>query len=237
MSGVISRKVRERLLALGVPKHKHELGTLASLVPAAAGLDVAALAASVIHLAEKGLLSLAAMRAESMEGHDCLFYRDRAELLDLLVPYLRAGIERGERLVWILADGLPEREARRALGAATPAYEAFVRSGGLEIYARDEWYDRPLDKVLEHWLAKERQALAEGFSGLRLTGDGSWVQGPDLLKEGLEYERRAGAVFAGRAITALCTYRTTDVSAARSKQLKSCHQLALEKQGGAWVSV
>ena len=59
--------------------------------------------------------------------HFCHFYETTDDLLDMLVPYFRAGLESREFCVWLIADPLTEADARRALG------HSVTSSGDIEI--------------------------------------------------------------------------------------------------------
>ena len=50
--------------------------------------------------------------------HVALFYERKEDLLELCVPFLKAGLESTEVCVWVIAEPLTERDAWAALGAA-----------------------------------------------------------------------------------------------------------------------
>jgi len=43
--------------------------------------------------------------------HFCQFYQTKEDLLDILVPYFKAGLENNEFCMWITAKPLKEQEA------------------------------------------------------------------------------------------------------------------------------
>jgi hypothetical protein len=48
--------------------------------------------------------------------HLCQFYETKQDLLDVLVPYFKAGLHNNEMCVWVTSAPLEEAEAREALG-------------------------------------------------------------------------------------------------------------------------
>jgi hypothetical protein len=82
-----------------------------------------------------------------------------------MVPYFIAGLRENERCLWITAPPLPAHEASQALRAASDDF--------------DQWYGslgrlKGLD-VIHFWLEEEERALAEGYNGLRITGNASFL--------------------------------------------------------------
>src|SRR5437773_9462913 len=55
--------------------------------------------------------------------HVALFYERKENLLELCVPFLKAGLERTEVCVWVIAEPLTERDAWAALGAAVSPHD------------------------------------------------------------------------------------------------------------------
>ncbi|MCK4786057.1 MAG: MEDS domain-containing protein [Desulfobacteraceae bacterium] len=45
--------------------------------------------------------------------HMCQFYRTKDDLTDILVPYLKVGLENNEFCMWITGELLDEKEIRR----------------------------------------------------------------------------------------------------------------------------
>jgi MEDS: MEthanogen/methylotroph, DcmR Sensory domain len=56
--------------------------------------------------------------------HFCHLYETKEDLLDMLVPYFKAGLENHEFCLWLIAAPLTAGEARRALQHAVPERSA-----------------------------------------------------------------------------------------------------------------
>ena len=115
--------------------------------------------------------------------HFCQFYQTRRDLLDILVPYFKTGLESNEFCMWITAEPLSSCEVKKAMAKVLPDFEQYLAKGQIEIIPHDKWYlqEGVFDsrKVLDGWIDKHNQALAKGYSGLRLTGNTLWLERKD----------------------------------------------------------
>ena len=50
--------------------------------------------------------------------HFCQFYQTKQDLVDILVPYFKAGLENNEFCMWITSEPLEVAEAREAMRRA-----------------------------------------------------------------------------------------------------------------------
>lgn len=162
--------------------------------------------------------------------HVCHFYRGRSGLEGLLVPYFRLGLEQNEACLWIASDPLPAAEARAALAAVVPDLADRERTGQIRILDHAQWYleagSLTREQVLRGWLEVEQEALRRGFAGLRITGNVSFVQSADH-EEFLAYEADVHRAFAGRRITAICSYPLAQWDADESLAVLRHHDVAL----------
>src|SRR6516164_404663 len=71
--------------------------------------------------------------------HFCQFYQDKQDLIDILVPYFKAGLENNEFCIWVTCEPLSSAEAKAALAANFENLEAYIANGQLEILD-PEWY-------------------------------------------------------------------------------------------------
>jgi signal transduction histidine kinase len=142
--------------------------------------------------------------------HVCLVYERPEEQVVTMVPYVRQGLERGERCVYVVdehsmddvaavleAHGVEvERErARRALVFLTQR-ETFLRGGRFE----------PAE-MIAYFHRVELESLAAGFSGLCATGEMSWALGPEPSRlELIRYESLLNRYLPGSHAMANCQY-------------------------------
>src|SRR5215212_8384384 len=73
-------------------------------------------------------------------SHLCHFYSSTEELLEMLVPFFRAGLQANEQCVWVPSESLSSHEAALMLGRLAPDFAEQIISGQMLIIPRDEWY-------------------------------------------------------------------------------------------------
>ena len=169
--------------------------------------------------------------------HACHFYGERSALIEALVPYFVAGLRNNERCLWIAAPPLPASEATTAIEAAWSGAREALESGALRIVNFEHWYVRrdALDKtaIVNDWLREEEHALAEGYSGLRITGNTSFLHS-SAWKDFMEYERDVSSRFAGRRIVALCSYALGNCTVDQMEEVMRVHACAFDRTDAAW---
>jgi len=169
--------------------------------------------------------------------HICQFYQTKEDLIDLLVPYFKAGLENNEFCMWITSEPLNVEEAKRALKKEVKNLDDYLKKEQIEILDYSQWYTRPgyfdPDKVLQAWIDKEEHALKKGYEGLRLTGNTFWLEKRDW-QDFANYESVINKVIAKYKMLAICTYFLGKCSATEIIDVVSNHQFALIQQEGKW---
>ena len=169
--------------------------------------------------------------------HLCQFYKTREDLLRLLVPYFKAGLENNEFCMWVTSGPLMVEDAENALREAVVDFDAFKRSGQVEIVPHTEWYMKDgyfdLERVFDGWKAKLAGALERGFEGLRATGNTAWLEEADWASF-TEYEEELNRIIGDFQMMAICTYSLDKCSASEVIDVVSNHQYALIEREGEW---
>ena len=170
-------------------------------------------------------------------SHFCQFYQTREDLLDILVPYFKAGLDNNEFCMWITAEPLSAEEAGKAMRRAMPDFASRLDKGQIEIIAHTEWYlkDGSFDqqRVLNGWVDKLNGAIAAGYTGLRLTGNTFWLEKRDW-QSFTDYEAAINNVIGKYRMLALCTYSLTKCDAAEVIDVIRNHEFALIRKEGEW---
>ena len=65
-------------------------------------------------------------------SHFCLFYENQQDLLEIAIPFIRAGLEDGEYCMWLEAE-LSHDAVREALRSAIPDFDRHAAAGQIEI--------------------------------------------------------------------------------------------------------
>src|SRR5258708_2055548 len=111
--------------------------------------------------------------------HSCYFYETKTDLLAILVPYFAAGLENGERCIWVVYDPLDEAGAAGALREVVPSLDDRITAGDLDIVPHSRWYLRDgvfdVRRAMDEWRRSVTGALANGYAGLRVNGSAAWV--------------------------------------------------------------
>ncbi len=161
--------------------------------------------------------------------HFCLFYQTKTDLLDILVPYFKAGLENNEFCMWITA-GIPGvDEARAAMEQAMPDFDDRLASGQIEIRPYTDWYvsgsfnER---QISGGWVDKLNGALKMGYAGLRLAGDTSWLEESDWRRFA-DYEAGVHGVISKYKMLAVCTHSLDKFGAAEVLDVIRNHEFAL----------
>src|SRR6201998_3542838 len=169
--------------------------------------------------------------------HFCLFYETRADLLQTLVSYCKAGLENQEFCLWVVAEPLTGEDARHALDGVVPNLDRYLADQSIEIVGARDWYLQDgafdLNRVISGWNVKLARASARGYAGVRVTGDTAWLEKKDW-KDFCEYEESLNQAIAGQRLAVLCTYPLAACGAAEILDVVRTHQFAVTKRRGSW---
>jgi diguanylate cyclase (GGDEF)-like protein/PAS domain S-box-containing protein len=172
--------------------------------------------------------------------HFCQFYQTKQDLIDILVPYFKAGLESNEFCIWITSETLGEEEAKEAMRKAVPDFDLGLKKGQIEIIPYTEWYLKDgsfnLQRVLKGWVDKLEQALARGYDGMRLTGNIAWL-GKGDWRSFTDYEEEVSNIIGSYLMLAICTLSLDKCGAFELVDIVSKHQFAIIKQEGKWALI
>ena len=65
--------------------------------------------------------------------HLCIFYQSKEDLIDILVPYFKAGLENNEFCMWVTSKPLKTEEAKSLLEKAIKNLDDYIKKGQIEI--------------------------------------------------------------------------------------------------------
>jgi len=171
--------------------------------------------------------------------HFCQFYQTKEDLMDVLVPYFKAGLENNEFCMWVTSQPLDVEEAKEALRRAIPDVDVYLEKGQIEIIPYTHWYVKEGvfdSERVNGWVEKLNQALANGYDGLRLTGNTFWLEKEDW-NDFVDYEEEVDRVLGNYQMIALCTYCLDRCNATEIIDVVINHQFALIKREGKWEQI
>jgi len=173
--------------------------------------------------------------------HFCQFYKTKKDLLDILVPYFRAGLEDNELCVWVTSDFLNSEQALRALKKGVPEFPEYLDKGQMEIFPYTDWYLKggnfDLQRTLDMWMEKHDEALSSGFAGMRVTGNPYWIDNKKDWDDFAAYEAEINNVLGDTKLLVLCTYSLKKCGVVEILDVIKNHEFALAVNQGRWQVV
>ena len=172
--------------------------------------------------------------------HFCYFYDTKEDLLDILVPYFKAGLESNEFCIWIVSEPLSLEEAKSALRKAVPEFDRHLAEGSTELIPHSEWFfdgsTLDLPGAINRFTEKLNQALARGYAGLRVNGSPAWL---DDRGEGLlyEFEKELDNLIDNQRMIVSCAFQLTRSGAGQLLDAARTHQFAVARRHGNWEIV
>ncbi|MFO8032109.1 MAG: MEDS domain-containing protein [Desulfohalobiaceae bacterium] len=142
--------------------------------------------------------------------HLCCMYMTEKEHRDVLVPFIRDGLQQGHRVIYIVdartaetVMGYLEQEGLDSVQEQKKG--SLVISDSQETYLKDGCFDP--ESMLSLLQKEVDQATQDGFQALRVTGEMSWalrgLPGSDRL---MEYEAKLNQFFPTHSAIGLCQY-------------------------------
>ncbi len=169
--------------------------------------------------------------------HFCLFYQTKQDLIDILLPYFKAGLENNEFCIWVTSEPLDEIEVREAIGRALPHFDRYLERGQIEIVPYTGWYLKHgsfnLQRVLNAWIDKLNQALLKGFDGLRTAGNITWLEKGNW-RNFIDYEEAMQKTIGQYQMIALCAYSLDNCGASELIDVFSQHQSGFIRRNGKY---
>src|SRR5438874_5457987 len=163
-------------------------------------------------------MSLAAQRTplvaalEQLSPHDhlCSIYENPQEHYAVAIPFIRIGLDRGEKCIYIADDGTVG-DVRQAMQSEGIDVERATASKALVLATKEQAYlehgSFHPDWMFTFWKEATQLAMSEGFSALRATGETEWVlRGGRGLERWMEYESRLTHTLSESNCSALCQY-------------------------------
>ncbi len=141
--------------------------------------------------------------------HLCCIYKNKKEQLSI-IPFILAGLKNNEKCIYILNDNTREGIVQ-AFKESNIDIEEYINSKQFEFltredaYLKDGYFDP--DRMIELLKQSEDMAIKDGYEGLRVTGEMSWVftKLPGVEKL-IEYEAKLNYFLPQSRSTAVCLY-------------------------------
>ena len=172
--------------------------------------------------------------------HICQFYKTREDLLDVLVPYFKVGLENNEACLWVTSTPIDVESARTSLEAEVGSLDEYFERKQLGIIDYKEWYlsSGVLDpqRVLRRWDDKMKHVRDAGFAGLRAAGNICGAEGVQW-EELLRYETEVNMAIDELRLIGICSYASDKLDMPEMIGVVNRHPYVLTRQNGRWEVV
>jgi PAS domain S-box-containing protein len=153
---------------------------------------------------------LTALEHLAPHEHLCSIYESPEEHFGVAIPFIRIGLDRGEKCIYI-ADAGTETVVRDAMYAEGIDVEKAIATGHLVLEGKEAAYLKKgsfdPNWMFTFWTDATAEAMSQGFPALRVTGETEWVlRGAPGLERWIEYESRMTHVLSDVNCSALCQY-------------------------------
>jgi len=166
--------------------------------------------------------------------HTVLLYEDEVNIISSLVSFIEASLKRGEKCLYIEGDA-DTKLLIATLKKQLDDYDRYLKNSQLHFLSKEETYalsnkfkaDEMIDLIKE----EADQALKEGFKGLSITGELSWVLNFENGKrEIIDYEWKLNdRIFHDYPVVALCRYNIDKFEAEIIKAVIELHHYIVWK--------
>src|SRR6266446_6024311 len=175
-------------------------------------------------------------------AHFCYFYETKQDLLDILIPYFKTGLENKEFCLWVISNSelLTVEEATSALRNVLPDLDRYMAERSIEVVGHEDWFlsGKTFDpyKVADRFKKKLNEALARGYAGMRVNGSPAWLHdaGPKELRK---FEAELDKLFPNERTIASCTYPLASIGGEEIFDVVQTHQFAIARRQGEWEVV
>jgi signal transduction histidine kinase len=151
-----------------------------------------------------------------LHEHACIIYETQEEQFAAALPYLKAGLERRQRCLYVADENgaAPVLNALRIGGIDVDRYvgsRTLIVAGKQQTHIRNgrfdpDWWIRFLAQTAD-------EAVADEFSGLRILGEMTWALGADTAPQSLiEFEAKFNQLAHDDDVSGLCQYKRNQFS-------------------------
>jgi PAS domain S-box-containing protein len=172
--------------------------------------------------------------------HFSQLYEDKEDLVDILVPYFKAGLENNEFCLWITSNIITREHIEEAMNNAMPNFNEYLTAGQIQILTYHNFYldkgNFDVDNLIKKGKGIYDEALLKGYYGLRISTDESWIE-RKYWKTLIEYEKELNNYIASYRIIFLCTYSYAKCEAADIIDIIQAHQSVLIRKDQKWTVV
>lgn len=160
--------------------------------------------------------------------HLCMIYEEPEEQFGMILPYVKFGLSRNEKCIYIANDNTVARVIEEMKKDDPALFGDALDNGGLSVLTRRETYVKggyfSPEKMIALLTESTNNAIKEGFTGLRATGEMTWMFAGDPGSERMmEYEAKLNYFFPEHKASAVCQYNRKKFSNEQLVQVFQTH--------------
>jgi hypothetical protein len=168
--------------------------------------------------------------------HVAQLYKNKDDIKDVLVPYISQGLKENELCVWVTCE-MSEAEAKDAIQTNVPDLQEYLDKRQLQLFSYKDWYITDggfqIQKALEGAVNKCHEAVSQGYSGLRATGDISWLESSDW-DDFMNYESVLNNAVPNEKALIICTYNEYKCNKSNVSDVIERHKHVISKSDDVW---
>jgi len=186
----------------------------------------------MLHL--KSFEDITKMNKLAVGDHSVLLYENESETIEPIISYIKSSLKRGEKCIYIEGDADTDLLIKK-LKSETDNFDKLIKDKKLQFLSADETYalsdQFEADKMIKYLKELSCLAIKDGYSGISITGELSWVLNFKGSKEEIiKYEWMLNdEVFNRYPVVALCRYNLNKFDNEIIRSIIELHQFIIWK--------
>lgn len=164
-------------------------------------------------------------------NHICSIYQSKEQQFALIVPFFKAGLERNEKCIYIADENTNEDIIAEFVKRGVDI-DKYIKSNKFVIISKQQSYLRggsfDPDQMIQFIKESEEGALKQGYSGMRFSGEMTWILSniSDIDKL-IIYESKLTDFFLHSKSSAICQYNENKFKPDVLTEVLNTHPLAI----------
>lgn len=174
------------------------------------------------------------LRDVCLGDHLCLIYESREEQFYTAIPFIEMGLRNNEKCTYIANENSIEEITKAMNFLNEELFTKSLQNGSLAMltksdsYLKEGYFDP--DKMINFLREDMNKSIEQGHSGIRVTGEMTWMLAGDPGSEKLmEYESKLNNFLPGSKTCALCQYNRNKFSEEIMLNVFRTHPLIIYK--------
>ncbi|MCF8001137.1 MAG: MEDS domain-containing protein [Halanaerobiales bacterium] len=149
-------------------------------------------------------------------AHLIFIYKEKENYLKVVSDFILSSIENDEKCIYVSDDYL-DKEVKEKLQESTNYLEELIDKNQLLFLTKDQLYENEFNekKIIDNFIKEAKKSLKEGYKGLSVTGDISWIlKQKNNKKKIINYEKNIDKeLFNKYPVKTLCRYNIENYDA------------------------